>query len=301
MRIGIDLGGTKIEGVLISSYGKTEHSIRVATPQGDYHATLGALAQLVDQLGKLTDQTLPVGLATPGTISSVTGKMKNCNSTCLNGQRLKEDLSQLLNREVRVANDADCFVLSEATDGAGAGFDTVFGVILGTGVGGGICHKGELLQGANGIAGEWGHNPMPPISIRAESDLQERRHCYCDRFDCIETYLSGPALEDSYFKSTQKQASAATIVQKASEGDANALYQLDLYQERLACALATVINLLDPDIILLGGGMSNIDDLYKEVPRRWCSYVFSDECRTLLSKPKHGDSSGVRGAAWLWP
>ncbi len=300
MRIGIDLGGTKIEGVLISSYGIIKHSIRVATPQGDYPATLGVLAQLVDQLGKLTDQTLPVGIATPGTISRVTGKMKNCNSTCLNGQRLKEDLSQLLNREVRIANDADCFVLSEATDGAGAGFDTVFGVILGTGVGGGICHKGELLQGANGIAGEWGHNPMPPISSQTEPDIQERRRCYCDRFDCIETYLSGPAFENSYFKSTQEKTAAATIVQKAPEGDANALYQLDLYQERLACALATVINLLDPDVIVLGGGMSNIDSLYTEVPRRWNKYIFSDECSTVLSKPMFGDSSGVRGAAWLW-
>ncbi len=300
-RIGIDLGGTKIEGALIRATGEIEHAYRVATPQGDYPATLGVLAQLVEKIDRLANQVLPIGIATPGTVSRVTGKMKNCNSTCLNGKPLKEDLAGILHRDIRLANDADCFVLSEALGGAGEGVDTLFGVILGTGVGGGICYKGELIQGRNGIAGEWGHNPMPPVFDTMNPKLEDNRDCYCGRHNCIETYLSGPAFERAYSSTAGEDLPAAAIVQKTLTGDRVATAQLDRYQENLAAALATVINLLDPDVIVLGGGMSKIDSLYTEVPRRWLKYVFSDECRTVLRKPVYGDSSGIRGAAWLWP
>lgn len=300
MRIGIDLGGTKIEGALIRATGEIEHTYRVATPQGDYTATLRVLAQLVEKLDRLVEQVLPIGIATPGTVSRMTGKMKNCNSTCLNGKALKEDIVGMLQREIRLANDADCFALSEAVGGAGEGMDTLFGVILGTGVGGGICYKGELLQGINGIAGEWGHNPMPPVFESIKPKIAENKECYCGRHNCIETYLSGPAFERAYLLTEGEDLPAAAIVQKTLTEDRGATAQLDRYQENLATALATVINLLDPDVIVLGGGMSKIDSLYTEVPRRWLKYVFSDECRTVLRKPVYGDSSGVRGAAWLW-
>ena len=301
MRIGIDLGGTKIEGALVRANGEIEHAFRMPTPQGDYLATLKVVAQLVEKLDCLVGQILPIGMATPGTVSRVTGKMKNCNSTCLNGRALKEDLADMLHRDIRLANDADCFVLSEAIGGAGEGVDILFGVILGTGVGGGICYRGELFQGAHGIAGEWGHNPMPPLIDTQKPEIVGKRACYCGRVDCIETYLSGPAFERTYLLATSEELSAAAIVEKAVAGDGRATAHLDRYQENLAAALATVINLLDPDVIVLGGGMSQIDSLYAEVPKRWQKYVFSDECTTALRKPVHGDSSGIRGAAWLWP
>lgn len=300
MRIGIDLGGTKIEAAVMDGNGRIVARNRMPTPQKDYSATLNVVADLIAGLEKDLEAPAAIGIATPGSVSTVTDTMKNCNSTCLNGQPLLQDLSRLLKREVRMANDADCFTLSEASDGAAAGCNTVFGVILGTGVGGGICHQGRLLQGPNRIAGEWGHNPLPPLRGDWQRYRNEARDCYCGWQDCIETYLSGPGFELGYQTATGIALSAEQIADKAREGEELALLQLNLYQERLACALANVINLLDPDAIVLGGGMSNIRSLYSEVPKRWEKYVFSDRCDTRLVAPKFGDSSGVRGAAWLW-
>jgi len=268
MRIGIDLGGTKIEALALDADGGQTFRRRIATPRGDYHATLDAIASLVAQAGEGT-----VGIGIPGALSRATGLVKNANSTWLIGQPLKQDLERTLGREVRLANDANCFALSEATDGAAAGAEVVFGVILGTGVGGGVVVRGRIVEGANSIAGEWGHNPLP--LPRAED--MPLRPCYCGRAGCIETYLSGPALE-------------------RDGGEA----ALELYCERLARALAGVINILDPDVIVLGGGVSNIARLYDQVPKLWPRHVFSDCIATRLLPPRHGDSSGVRGAAWLW-
>jgi fructokinase len=268
LRIGIDLGGTKTEALALDAAGREVFRKRVPSPRGDYDATLKTIAALVAEAGEGT-----VGVGIPGAVSHATGLVKNANSTWLIGKPLKEDLERALGRPVRLANDANCFALSEATDGAAAGAEVVFGVILGTGVGGGIVVRGRLVEGANAIAGEWGHNPLP--LPRAE-DLP-LRPCYCGRAGCIETYLCGPALE--------------------RDGGEAALW---LYCERLARALAGVINILDPDVIVLGGGVSNIARLYDEVPRLWERYVFSDQVATHLVPPKHGDSSGVRGAAWLW-
>jgi fructokinase len=264
LRIGVDLGGTKIEAIALEGSREVFRK-RVATPRGDYGATLGAIRSLVDEAGEGA-----VGIGIPGTLSRVTGLVKNANSTWLIGKPLKEDLEKALGRPVRIENDANCFALSEAVDGAGKGAGVVFGVILGTGVGGGIVVDGKVLVGPNGIAGEWGHNPLP--SPRPE-DLP-LRGCYCGRAGCIETYLCGPALE--------------------RDGD------LALYAERLARSLATVVNLLDPDVVVLGGGVSNIERLYADVPRLWGRHIFSDNASTRLARNVHGDSSGVRGAAWLW-
>ena len=268
LRIGIDLGGTKTEALAFDADGREVFRKRVPSPRGDYAATLNTIAALVAEAGEGT-----VGVGIPGALSHATGLVKNANSTWLIGKPLKDDLERVLGRPVRLANDANCFALSEATDGAGAGAEVVFGVILGTGVGGGIVVRGRLVEGANAIAGEWGHNPLPVP--RAED--MPLRPCYCGREGCIETYLSGPALE--------RDGGEAT---------------LNVYCERLARALACVINILDPDVIVLGGGVSNIARLYDEVQRLWERYVFSDHVATRLVPPKHGDSSGVRGAAWLW-
>lgn len=272
---------------------------RVATPQGNYRETLGRIAQLVAELELSSTDPATVGIATPGAISQLTGRMKNCNSTCLNDRPLLQDLENKLKRKVRIANDADCFTLSEATDGAGRGFERVFGVILGTGVGGGICQQRRLLIGPNSIAGEWGHNPMPPLCPDRYPDGVPERWCYCGRRNCVETYLSGPGLEQSYADLGGRKKSVIAIVEAADGGEELALQVLDRYQECLASALGTVINLLDPHVIVLGGGLSNIASLYREIPRRWDEYVFSDRCDTLLMAPKYGDASGVRGAAWL--
>jgi fructokinase len=266
--IGIDLGGTKTEALALDAAGREVFRKRVPTPRGDYAATLATIEALVEEAGEGT-----VGVGIPGALSHATGLVKNANSTWLIGKPLKQDLERVLGREVRIANDANCFALSEATDGAAAGAEVVFGVILGTGVGGGIVVRGRLVEGANAIAGEWGHNPLP--LPRAE-DLP-LRPCYCGRAGCIETYLCGPALE-------------------RDGGEA----ALERYCERLARALASVINLLDPDVIVLGGGVSNIAPLYDEVPKLWPRYVFSDHVATRLVPPRHGDASGVRGAARLW-
>ena len=276
LRIGIDLGGTKIEGLAMAEDGHELVRRRVPTPQGDYAATVRAIARLVDALEREAGARGSVGVGIPGALSRVTGLVKNANSTCLIGQPLREDLARALGREVRLANDANCFALSEATDGAGAGARVVFGVILGTGVGGGIVIEGKVLAGVNAIAGEWGHHPLAP----AIGDDAPPRPCYCGRAGCIETYLCGPAL--------------------AREGGSVDEGAITRYEARLARALAGVINLLDPEVIVLGGGVSNLDRLYENVPRLWGAHVFSDRVETRLAKHRHGDSSGVRGAAWLW-
>jgi fructokinase len=283
LRIGVDLGGTKIEGIALDGPREVARK-RVATPRGDYGATIEAAASLVRDLGEGS-----VGVGIPGALSPVSGLVKNANSTWLIGKPLQQDLEKAIGREVRLGNDANCFALSEATDGAGQGAAVVFGVILGTGVGGGIVVHGRVLTGPNAIAGEWGHNPLP---TPGPQDLPLPA-CYCGRAGCIETYLSGPGLADDYYRLTGNRASPEEIV---ALGDA----ALARYEERLARALATVINVLDPDVIVLGGGMSNVGRLYTEVPRLWPKHVFSDHVATRLVRNAHGDSSGVRGAAWLW-
>jgi fructokinase len=298
MRLGIDLGGTKIEAVVLDADGSVLWRRRVPTPQGDYRATLNAIQSLV--LAAETGLSLPtsVGVATPGAPSPDTGLMRNCNSTCLNGMPLQQDLCELLQREVRMANDADCLTLSEASDGAGAGSRVVFGVILGTGVGGGICVDGRLLPGPNAITGEWGHNrfagPRSPVEASP-------RPCYCGRVDCNETWLSGAGLAHSCRDLGGSALDARAVAQAAASGDAPAIAALDLYCEQLAFALAQVINVLDPHVIVIGGGLSRIERLYEEVPRRWGRHVFSDRVRTRLLPAQYGDASGVRGAAWLFP
>ena len=283
LRIGVDLGGTKIEAVALEGAREVARK-RIATPRGDYAATVDAVAGLVRELGEGS-----VGVGIPGALSRVTGLIKNANSTWLIGHPLKQDLEAAMGREVRLENDANCFALSEATDGAAQGAEVVFGVILGTGVGGGIVVRGQVLTGPNAIAGEWGHNPLP---LPGPDDLPLPA-CYCGRAGCIETYLSGPGLSNDYSRSTGKRLSPEAIVSLGDEA-------LERYERRLARALASVINVLDPDVIVLGGGMSNVERLYTEVPRLWSQHVFSDHVATRLVRNAHGDSSGVRGAAWLW-
>ncbi|MBF0162103.1 MAG: ROK family protein [Magnetococcales bacterium] len=300
MRIGIDLGGTKIEGVLLDDDGQIRHRRRLPTPQGHYEATLQRTAELVHLLEShpaVQGKTLTVGVGIPGALSRESGLVKNANSVCLIGRDLAGDLSRLLSRPVRLANDADCFALSEATDGAASGHAIVFGVILGTGVGGGIVVDGRLLQGANAIAGEWGHNPLP----WPQADEWPGLPCYCGRSGCIETFLSGPGLSRQHQMSSGQQKSAPEIVEAAAQGDATAMHSMARYEDRLARALAAVINILDPHMVVLGGGLANITQLYTAIPTRWGAYVFSDAVATGLVKAQHGDSSGVRGAAWLWP
>ena len=293
MRIGIDLGGTKIEIVVLDGEREVLRE-RVETPRGDYRRTIEAIVGLVKAARQKVGAggtAASVGVGIPGAESLVTGLIKNANSTWLIGQPLRADLAAALGRPVRLANDANCFALSEATDGAGAGAGVVFGVILGTGVGGGIVVDGKIIAGANAIAGEWGHNPLP--------DEHHRPPCYCGRKGCIETYLSGPAMARDHRMHGGADLTAEQIVAAATTGDAECDVTLQRYEARLAKALATVINLLDPDVIVLGGGLSNTDRLYVNVPRLWGTHVFSDEVRTRLEKHRHGDSSGVRGAAWL--
>jgi len=294
MRIGIDLGGTKIEGIALDDRDRGVVRRRVATPFGDYQATVRAVAELARSIEREIGSSATVGIGHPGAISPATGLIKNANSVVLNGRPLDVDLATALRRKVRLANDADCFTLSEATDGAAAGADAVFGVILGTGVGGGIAVHGELLSGPNGIAGEWGHNPLPwlhPEELPGPA-------CYCGLHGCVETFLSGPAMERDYSKASD--VSSREIVQLAEAGDARAAAVVDRYFDRLARAIAVVINIIDPNVVVLGGGMSNIDVLYERIPSIWDRYVFSDRVETRLVKAAHGDSSGVRGAARLW-
>ncbi len=297
MRIGVDLGGTKIEAAALDAAGVLLARHRTATPKQDYDATLTAVAGLVDKIERVFGGDAHVGIATPGAISPVSGLLRNSNSVCLNDRPFLHDIQERLQRPVRIANDADCFALSEAVDGAGACAYSVFGVIAGTGTGGGLVIDGRLLRGVNAIAGEWGHNPLPwpaPDELPGEP-------CYCGKRGCIETWLSGPALEREYRRLSGREADAASIAELDAAGDEVARLVLADYVDRMARSLATVINLVDPDVILLGGGIGNIQRLYADVPARWGDYVFSDCIRTRLLAPRHGDSSGVRGAAWLWP
>ena len=300
-RIGIDLGGTKIEGLLIAEDGAPLHRQRIPTPQGNYRATLNATVELIRDLDGQCGQNErpPVGVGLPGSISTVTGAMKNCNSTCLNGQYFQKDLSETLGRSVAIANDADCFALSEAVDGAGAGRVRVFGAILGTGVGGGLVQGGQLLQGPNGLCGEWGHN-LRPEEVRGPAGPS--RSCFCGHENCIETYLSGPGLSRTHAHLHEETLDANEIAQREQQGDALARQTLGLFVEQLAFALSQIVNFLDPDVIVLGGGLSNIKRLYHPVhgvPGQWAQWITSDAVNTALLPARHGDASGVRGAAWL--
>ena len=297
MRIGIDVGGTKIEGLLLDPQGVELTRRRVDAPRNNYDNTLKAVFDLVETIEREYAVTARVGIGIPGTLSHATGLVKNANSIWLIGQALHQDLSMGLGRPVRLANDADCFTLSEATDGAGAGARSVFGVILGTGVGGGICWEGKLLTGPNGIAGEWGHNPLP----WPHDDERPGPECYCGKRGCLETFLSGPGLQREFFQVSGKDLSPPNIGALALEGDQEGEEALQRYEHRLARGLATIINVLDPEVIVLGGGMSNLERIYERVPRQWGPWVFSDRVDTRLVQAVHGDSSGVRGAAWLWP
>jgi len=345
LRLGIDLGGTKIELLALGEGGQEVWRKRVATPQGDYRATVQAIAALVHEAEQVLQRQGTLGVGIPGTESRATGLIKNANSTCLIGQPLRRDLETLLQREVRLANDANCFALSEAVDGAAAGAASVFGVILGTGVGGGIVVNGRVLEGVNGIAGEWGHNPLPgespmmPATVRAElveaqypeasgfdksalNPVEEHKAngaggvaslgegdalpfspplCYCGRRGCVETFLSGPGLAADHRRASGQTLTAEAVVAGAAAGDGACEASLQRYEARLARALAVVINILDPEVVVLGGGLSNIERLYRNVPRQWGSHIFSDTVATRLVQHRHGDSSGVRGAAWLWP
>lgn len=298
MRLGIDLGGTKIECVVISDTNEIIFRERTSTPKGDYQETLNAIESLVNQTVTIIPADTPLGIGIPGTLSSDTGTIKNANSTCLIGKALDKDLSEKLNREVTLANDANCFIWSEFCDGAAKGTTNAFGVIIGTGVGGGLVMNNGLVNGLNGIAGEWGHNPLPHFN-------HEVRPCYCGKSDCIETYLSGPGFEKRFHEqqistgNLSQAQSAKEIVELARSGEHSAKKHLDDYARMLAASLTGVINIVDPDIIVLGGGMSNIDELYELVPKYLKDYVFSDTIHTPIVKAQHGDSSGVRGAAWL--
>ena len=292
MRIGIDLGGTKIEAVALDEAGSVLFRKRVATPAGDYEGTLAAIAGLVGEVESALGMRATVGVGTPGSISPFSGLIRNSNSVILNGKPLDRDLEDKLCRRVRLANDADCFALSEAVDGAAKDAGTVFGVILGTGVGGGLVVDRRVLVGPNRITGEWGHNPLPGAT--------GSRSCYCGRRDCIELYLSGPALAREYRADAGIHLPAEQIANRTGD-DETARAVLDRYAARLARALAGVINIVDPDVVVLGGGLSNIEELYTTVPRLWSEWIFSDGVATRLARNHHGDSGGVLGAAWLWP
>ena len=296
MRIGIDLGGSKIEGLALAEDGREIDRRRIAAPRGSYDDTIRAIVDLVGAIEIATRDKGSVGLGIPGAISPATGLVKNANSTWLIGKPLNADLSRALARPVRLANDANCFALSEATDGAAAGAAVVFGVIIGTGTGGGLVVNGRVVAGANAIAGEWGHNPLPA----PEGDERPGPACYCGRSGCIETFLSGPALARDYIARGGDDMPAVEIVSRVDRDD-RAAAALDRYEQRFARAIASVINIVDPDVIVLGGGLSNITRLYDRVPALWGAHVFSDRVDTRLVRARHGDSSGVRGAAWLWP
>jgi fructokinase len=295
MPVGIDLGGTKIEAVALGDTGAEIFRERVATPRHDYAATIAAVAGLAVRAENKLGVRSGVGVAIPGSVSKTTGLIKNANSTWLNGKPLAADLQAALNRPILLANDANCFVLSEATDGAGAGFDVVFGVIAGTGTGGGIAVHGRVLEGPHGLAGEWGHNPLPAMDA---NELSEAPVCYCGKRGCIETWISGPGLAADFARHSQKPLSAEEIASSDSE-DAKAA--MARFTDRFARALASVVNILDPDVIVLGGGLSNIQSLYSDLPPLVEHCAFSAEGPTRILRNRHGDSSGVRGAAWLAP
>ena len=295
VRIGIDLGGTKIETVGLAADGSEPYRRRIDAPRGRYEDTIAAIAAQVDAAERAMSQRGTVGIGMPGIVSPATGLVKNANSTWLIGHPLQRDLETALGRPIRLANDANCFALSESADGAAAGADVVFGVILGTGVGGGVVVGGRVLVGPNAIAGEWGHNPLP----WPEGDEYPGPSCYCGRRGCNETFLCGRGLVAAY--AGGRLTTARQVAEAAAAGDSEASAALEVYARRLGKALAAVINLLDPDVIVLGGGLSNIDALYRRVPALWGAWIFSDRVDTRLVRARHGDASGVRGAAWLWP
>lgn len=300
MRIGIDLGGTKTEVIALSDKGEQLFRHRLPTPRDDYRQTIENIATLVDMAEQATGERGSVGMGIPGSISPYTGVVKNANSTWLNGQPFDKDLSQRLNREVRLANDANCLAVSEAVDGAAAGAQTVFAVIIGTGCGAGVAFNGRSHIGGNGAAGEWGHNPLPWMD---EDELRYRAEvpCYCAKQGCIETFISGTGFATDYRRLGGQPLKGSEIVQRVSQQDPLAELALSRYEMRLAKSLAHVVNILDPDVIVLGGGMSNVERLYQTVPALVKPWVFGGECETPIRKALHGDSSGVRGAAWLWP
>lgn len=297
MRIGIDLGGSKIEGIILDAGFQLRARQRIDTPAGDYNAIVNAVVDLVAMLQSEAGQQLTVGIGTPGSLSPDSGLMRNCNSTCLNGKPLKQDLEKLLGYNIRLENDANCFALTEALMGAGRDYKSVFGVIIGTGTGGGIVINKSLLTGPNGIAGEWGHNTVPAAIAHL---LGKARPCYCGRSNCIETVLSGPGMSLTHQEHAGSALPAKRITELARAGDEAAMATLARYSEMLAGCLATVINVVDPEVIVLGGGLSNIETLYQDVPRYLASHVFSDAMLTTLSPPAFGDASGARGAACLW-
>ena len=297
MRIGIDLGGTKIEGIALDAAGKELLRIRVATPRGDYDGTVAAVAGLVHQLERETGSSGTVGVGIPGTIVASTGLVKNANSTWLNGRPFEKDLSAAMAREVRCANDANCFAVSEATDGAAAGAGLVFGVIVGTGCGGGVAINGHVHSGRNGLAGEWGHTPLP----WATADEYPGPECYCGKRGCLEMWISGTGFERDYACHAGKELRGKEIIAAAAAGEVEAVAALDRLEDRMARGLAVIVDVLDPDIIVVGGGLSNIETLYPAVMRKLREYPFGGNVDTPVVRNQHGDSSGVRGAAWLWP
>ena len=300
MRIGIDLGGTKTEVIALSDRGEVLHRSRVPTPRNDYGQTLATIAALVKRAEDITGERGTVGVGIPGTLSPLTRRVKNANSTWLNDQPLDLDLQQLLGREVRIANDANCLAVSEATDGAAAGMSTVFAVIIGTGCGSGVALNGQAHGGGNGNAGEWGHNPLPWMD---EDELKYSREvsCYCGKSGCIETFISGTGFATDYLRQSGIARTGAEIIRQMEERDPVAEQAMSRYEQRLARSLAHVVNILDPDVIVLGGGMSNVRRLYQTVPPLIKDWVFGGEFTTPVRPAVHGDSSGVRGAAWLWP
>jgi fructokinase len=297
LRIGIDLGGTKIEFVALERDGHELHRHRVPTPRGDYERTIRAIEEGVEQIERKLHRSATVGIGIPGTISGITHTVKNANSVWMNGRPFDRDLSTALNREVRCANDANCLAVSEATDGAGAGKRVVFAVILGTGCGGGLAIEGRVHNGRNGVAGEWGHTTLP--WMRAEE--YPGPDCYCGFKGCIETWISGTGLEADYERATKTKLKGKEIIARCEAGEAAAVASLERFEDRLTRSLAQMVNILDPDIIVLGGGVSQVPQLYQKVPQRLKEYVFGKEADTPVVVAKHGDASGVRGAAWLWP
>src|SRR5215469_1478550 len=297
LRIGVDLGGTKIEFVALERDGRELHRHRVATPRDDYDGTVRAIKEGVEKIEAELRRRATVGIGIPGTISQITHHVKNANSTWMNGRPFDRDLCETLHREVRLANDANCLAVSEATDGAGAGKRLVFAVILGTGCGGGLAIDGRVHNGRNGVSGEWGHTTLPWMTPEEYPGPE----CYCGRRGCIETWISGTGLEADYERTTKRKLKGKEIISRSEAGDAEALASLARYEDRLTRSLAQMINILDPDIIVLGGGVSQVPRLYKNVPQRLKEYVFGREADTPVVVAKHGDASGVRGAAWLWP
>ena len=298
MRIGIDLGGTKIEGIVLENNGQIPIRERVPTPSHDYGEIVKSIAELVNSIEKQYGDTGSVGIGIPGSASAQTGLIRNANTICLIGNDLQGDLETLLKRPIRLANDADCFALSEASDGAGQNSNSVFGVIIGTGCGSGIVINKQLVQGANRIAGEWGHNPLP----WPRDNERPGEKCYCGQNGCLETWLSGTGFARTYLEAGGTKITAKEVMQRVSQGEPLAIDILEQYIDRMARSLAVIINIIDPETIVLGGGMSHVSQLYSEVPKRWDQYIFSPEpAATELKPPVHGDSGGVRGAAWLWP